>query len=85
MAGLERMAEGKMVLAYALKGLCVLDSPSVLRGCPGSASEIRDYREHVIQVRDQLAFTRCSFPSSRVCTNQTSFHSPRPPALPTLV
>jgi len=32
-----------------------------------------------------LAFTRCSFTSRLFCTNQLSFHSPRPPASPTLV
>ena len=32
-----------------------------------------------------LAFTRDSFTSRLLCTNQQSFHSPRLPALPTLV
>ena len=32
-----------------------------------------------------LAFTRYSFTSRLLCTNQASFHSPRPPALPTLL
>jgi len=32
-----------------------------------------------------LAFTRYSFTSSRLCTSQSSFHSSRPPALPTLL
>jgi len=32
-----------------------------------------------------LAFTRYSFTSRLLCTNQPSFHSPRPPALSTLV
>ena len=31
-----------------------------------------------------LAFTRHSFTSRLLCTNLPSFHSPRPPALPTL-
>ena len=33
----------------------------------------------------RLAFTRYSFTSRLLCTNQPSFHSPRPPALPTLM
>jgi len=33
----------------------------------------------------RLAFTRYSFTSRLLCTNQPSFHSPRPPALSTLV
>ena len=33
----------------------------------------------------KLAFTKYSFTSSRLCTNQSSFHSSRPPALPTLL
>jgi len=33
----------------------------------------------------KLAFTRYSFTSRPLCTNQPSFHSPRPPALPILV
>jgi len=33
----------------------------------------------------RLAFTRCSFTSSRLCTNQSSFHSSGPPALPPLL
>jgi len=36
-------------------------------------------------VSQALAFTRYSFTSSLLCTNQPSFHSPRLPALPTLV
>jgi len=32
-----------------------------------------------------LAFARYSFTSRLLCTNQPSFHSPRPPALPTLM
>ena len=32
-----------------------------------------------------LALTRYSFTSSRLCTNQSSFDSSRPPALPTLL
>jgi len=32
-----------------------------------------------------LAFTRYSFTSKLSCTNHPSFHSPRPPALPTLM
>jgi len=32
-----------------------------------------------------LAFTRYCFTSSRSCTNQSSFHSSGPPALPTLL
>jgi len=32
-----------------------------------------------------LAFTRDLFTSGLLCTNQPSFHSPPPPALPTLV
>jgi len=33
----------------------------------------------------QLAFTRYCFTLRLLCTNQPSFHFPRPPALPTLV
>ena len=32
-----------------------------------------------------LAFTRYFFTSSCLCTNQSSFHSSRPPAVPTLL
>ena len=32
-----------------------------------------------------LACTRDFFTSNRLCTNQSSFHSSRPPALPTLL
>ena len=33
----------------------------------------------------ELAFTRYCFTSTRLCTNQSSFHSSGPPALPTLL
>ena len=36
-------------------------------------------------VKAQLAFTRYSFTCRRVCTNQSSFHSSGPPAIPTLL
>ena len=35
--------------------------------------------------RNASAFTRYSIHSSRLCTNQSSVHPPRPPALPTLL
>ena len=38
-----------------------------------------------VRVDPNLAFTRYCFTYSRFCINQSSFHSSRPPALPTLV
>ena len=40
-------------------------------------------KEYLVEAN--LAYTRYSFTSRLLCTNQPSFHSPRPPALPTLV
>jgi len=37
------------------------------------------------KAEEVLAFTRDSFTSRLLCTNRLSYHSPRPPALPTLV
>jgi len=52
----------------------------------GLASE-RNARKHreANQARPTLAFTRYFFTSSRSCTNQSFFHSSRPPALATLL
>ena len=44
-----------------------------------------NYRKRRVDPSNCLAFTRYSFTSSRLCTNQSSFHSSRPPALPTLL
>ena len=42
-------------------------------------------RAHAATRLTGLAVTRYSFTSRRLCTNQSSFHSPRPPALATLL
>ena len=45
---------------------------------------LRRRATHRVTAPCKLAFTKYSFTSRLLCTNQPSFYAPRPPALPTL-
>jgi len=88
---MERVAEGRSLarrtLGMATPAGCAL---ATWKNQAGARKPLKRAMTHflkigLIKVRIGLAYTRYSFTARLLCTNQPSFHSPRPPTLLTLV
>jgi len=62
-----------------------LEDRKQLRALHRENATLRSHAAAAEAVSPNLAFTRYSFTSSRLCTSQSSFHSSGPPALPALL